>query len=157
MRLRGLGRTSGGAGVAERPFLEELRAVENLLPIPPDQINRRVLGARLADADLDAAERLNTMNLRYYEAVVHPLLAEWTREVHARRAGQAWGFVVSVGALIAGAFLHDMAAYVVFFVGTFGFCTAIAAWYGGPAAATGSRLARKLVERAPRPPGVGAS
>lgn len=157
VRLRGLklersgALASAAAGVAERPFLEEMRAVEKLLPIPPDEINRRVLGTHLADADLDAAERLNAMNLRYYDAVVRPVLAEWTREVHARRAGQAWGFVASCAALVAGTFLHGTAAYVVFFVGTFGFCTAIAAWFGGAAANTGSRLAARLTQRASQP------
>ena len=42
----------GAAGtLVERPFLEEMRAVEKLLPIAPDEINRRVLGSRLDDAD----------------------------------------------------------------------------------------------------------
>jgi len=130
--------------------VDELRAVEKLLPIPPDEINRRVLGSHLGEADLEAAERLNAMNLRYYDEVVRPLLAEWTREVRARRAGQGWGFVVACSALTAGCFLEGTSAYVLFFVGTFGFCTAIAAWFGSTAAATGARLASKLERGATR-------
>src|SRR5262245_21655710 len=117
MRLRraqAIGRGGPATAVADRPFVEELRAIETLLPIPPAEINRRVLGTHLADADLDAAERFAAMNLRHYETVVRPLLDEWTREVRARRAGQAWGFVASCGALVAGAFLKDVAAYVLF-------------------------------------------
>ena len=147
MRLRGFGSDRPSRGVtatADRPFVDELRAVEKLLPIPPDEINRRVLGSHLDEADLEAAERLNAMNLRYYEEVVRPLLDEWTREVHARRAGQAWGFLAACVALGAGTFLDGTAAYVLFFVGTFGFCTAIAAWFGRTAAATGAGLATKL-------------
>jgi len=143
MRWRGRRMIGGGgpsAAVVERPFLEEMRAVEKLLPIPPDEINRRVLRTRLDEADLDYAERLNGMNLRYFEAVVRPLLDEWRREVRARRAGQAWGFVASCAAIVAGNFVEQAAAYVLFFVGTFGFCTAIAAWYGGTAASFGTRL-----------------
>jgi hypothetical protein len=150
VRLRGFAagrRAASTTATLERPFVEELRAVEKLLPIPPDEINRRVLGSHFGDADLDAAERLAAMNLRYYETVVRPLLDEWIREVHARRAGQAWGFAASCAALIAGAFLKSTAAYVVFFVGTFGFCTAIAAWFGGSAAGIGARLASKLERR----------
>jgi len=153
MRLRGFGteRSSrGGTATADRPFVDELRAVEKLLPIPPDEINRRVLGSHLGEADLEAAERLNAMNLRYYDEVVRPLLAEWTREVRARRAGQGWGFVVACSALTAGCFLEGTSAYVLFFVGTFGFCTAIAAWFGSTAAATGARLASKLERGATR-------
>lgn len=162
MKLRGL---RGGQAerenaattvVAERPFLEEMRAVEKLLPIAPDEINRRVLSAHLDDGAMAAAERLNDMNLRYYETVVRPVLDEWTREVHARRAGQAWGFVAACAALVAGCFLHGTAAYVVFFVGTFGFCTALAAWFGGSAASVGARLAGKVERRVP-PNGGGAS
>jgi hypothetical protein len=138
--------------LVERPFIEEMRAVEKLLPIPPDEINRRVLGARLADADLDAAERLNEMNLRYYDSVVRPLLDEWRREVRARRAGQAVGFLAACGALAAGAFRDGTTAYVFFFVGTFGFCTALAAWFGGAAAGVGARLAERLAQRTPPPP-----
>jgi hypothetical protein len=150
-----LGGGAAGAGVAatavvERPFLEEMRAVEKLLPIPPDEINRRVLDTHLDEADLDAAERLNGMNLRYFDAVVRPLLDEWRREVHARRAGQAWGFVASCAAIVAGNFVRQPAAYILFFVGTFGFCTAIAAWYGGTAASFGTRLAEKLLQRGGR-------
>lgn len=162
MKLRGLrgGRTEDEGAittvVGERPFLEEMRAVEKLLPIAPDEINRRVLGSHLDDSALDAAERLNDMNLRYYETVVRPVLDEWTREVHARRAGQAWGFVASCAALIAGCFLHGTPAYAVFFVGTFGFCTALAAWFGGSAASVGARLAGKVERRVP-PNGGGAS
>jgi len=158
-RIRGfkLARPGAGTALAERPFIEEMRAVENLLPISPDEINRRVLGSHLADADLVAAERLNAMNLRYYEAVVRPVLDEWTREVHARRAGQAWGFVASCAALGAGAFLHGTAAYVVFFVGTFGFCTALAAWFGGAAASTGSGLAGRLAQRVTETHGTDAT
>jgi hypothetical protein len=136
--------------VVERPFLEEMRAVEQLLPIPPDEINRRVLTSHLDAADLEAAERLNGMNLRYFDVVVRPLLDEWRREVHLRRAGQAWGFVASCAAIGAGNFVHQPAAYVLFFVGTFGFCTALAAWYGGTAAGFGTRLAEKLVQRGGR-------
>ena len=85
MRWRGrkqIGDGAGGSGgaataVVERPFLDEMRAVEQLLPIPPDEINRRVLGTHLTEADLVAAERLNGMNLRYFDAVVRPLLDEW--------------------------------------------------------------------------------
>jgi len=128
----------------DRPFVEELRAVEKLLPIPPDEINRRVLGSHLGEADLEAAERLNAMNLRYYEEVVRPLLEEWTHEVRARRAGQAWSFVAACAALVSGTFLHGTAAYVLFFVGTFGVCTAVAAWFGHTAASTGARLANKI-------------
>src|SRR5262245_43752374 len=146
----------GGAPPVERPFLEEMRAVEKLLPISPDEINRRVLGSHLADADVAAAERLNEMNLRYYESVVRPVLDEWTREVHARRAGQAWGFIASCAAIVAGAFLKGTPAYVVFFVGTFGFCTALAAWFGGAAANIGARLVGKLERRIPQDRG-GAS
>ena len=155
MKLRGLrgvragNETSATTVVAERPFLEEMRAVEKLLPIAPDEINRRVLGSHLDDADLAAAERLNDMNLRYYETAVRPVLDEWAREVHARRAGQAWGFVASCAALAAGCFLEGRAAYVVFFVGTFGFCTALAAWFGGSAASVGARLAGRLERRVP--------
>jgi hypothetical protein len=138
---------AGDTALVERPFIEEMRAVEKLLPIPPDEINRRVLGAHLADADLDAAERLNEMNLRYYDSVVRPLLDEWTREVRARRLGQAVGFIASCGALAAGVFRDGTAAYVLFFVGTFGFCTALAAWFGGSAAGIGARLAGKLGQR----------
>lgn len=150
MQLRG--RKSVGSAVAtgtvvERPFLEEMAAVEKLLPIAPDEINKRVLGSRLDDADLEAAERLNGMNLRYFEAVVRPLLDEWRREVHARRAGQAWGFVASCAAVVAGSRTSGAAAYVLFFIGTFGFCTAIAAWFGSTAAGFGSRLAERLVQR----------
>jgi hypothetical protein len=155
VRLRriGSGRTaSASTETIDRPFVEELRAVEALLPIPPDEINRRVLGSHLGEADLAAAERLATMNLRYYETVVRPLLDEWVREVHARRAGQGWGFVVSCAALVAGAILHETAAYVLFFVGTFGFCTAIAAWFGGSAAHVGARLATKVERQGPATP-----
>jgi hypothetical protein len=151
-RLRGGGGSAAEGGtttVLERPFLEEMRAVEKLLPIAPDEINRRVLGTHLDDADLVAAERLNAMNLRYYETVVRPVLDEWMREVHARRAGQAWGFAAACVALAAGCFLQGSAAYVVFFVGTFGFCTALAAWFGGTAARAGAGLATKLHRRAP--------
>jgi hypothetical protein len=147
MRLRGIGSDRPGRGstaTSDRPFVEELRAVEKLLPIPPDEINRRVLGSHLGEADLEAAERLNAMNLRYYEEVVRPLLDEWTHEVRARRAGQAWSFVAACAALVSGAFLHGTAAYVLFFVGTFGVCTAIAAWFGHTAASTGARLASKI-------------
>ncbi len=133
--------------VVERPFLDEMRALEQLLPIPPDEINRRVLGTHLDEADLAAAERLNGMNLHYFDAVVRPLLDEWRREVRARRAGQAWGFIASCAALVGGNFVHQPAAYLLFFVGTFGFCTAIAAWYGGTAARFGTRLAEKVLER----------
>ena len=147
--MRAGNETSATTVVAERPFLEEMRAVEKLLPIAPDEINRRVLGSHLDDADLAAAERLNDMNLRYYETAVRPVLDEWAREVHARRAGQAWGFVASCGALAAGCFLEGRAAYVVFFVGTFGFCTALAAWFGGSAANVGARLAGRLERRVP--------
>lgn len=158
MRLRraqGMGRGAPGTAVADRPFVEELRAVETLLPIPPAEINRRVLGAHLADADLDAAERLAAMNLRHYETVVRPLLDEWTREVRARRAGQAWGFAAACAALVAGACVKDVAAYVLFFVGTFGFCTALAAWFGGSAAAIGARLAEKIDRGGARSPTTG--
>jgi hypothetical protein len=150
--LAGSPATSAGTTttVVERPFLEEMRAVELLLPIPPDEINRRVLDSHLDAADLDAAERLNGMNLRYFDAVVRPLLDEWRREVHLRRAGQAWGFVASCAAIGAGNFVRQPAAYVFFFVGTFGFCTALAAWYGGTAAGFGTRLAEKLVQRGGR-------
>ena len=147
------GSVSGGSGrgaatsVVERPFLDEMRAVEKLLPVPPDEINRRVLAGRLDEADLDAAERLNGMNLRYFEAVVQPLLDEWRREVRVRRARQAWGFAASCAAIVAGNFVEQAAAYVFFFVGTFGFCTAIAAWYGGTAAGFGTRLMGKLLQR----------
>jgi hypothetical protein len=156
------GSTSGGArrglaaSVVERPFLDEMRAVEKLLPVPPDEINRRVLAGRLDEADLDAAERLNGMNLRYFEVVVRPLLDEWRREVRVRRARQAWGFVASCAAMAAGNFVEPAAAYVFFFVGTFGFCTAIAAWYGGTAAGFGTRLAEKLVQRGGGPKGGSA-
>ena len=150
MRLRGFGteRSSrGGTATADRPFVDELRAVEKLLPIPPDEINRRVLGTHLTEADLVAAERLNGMNLRYFDAVVRPLLDEWRREVHARRAGQAWGFVASCAALVAANFAREQASYLLFFVGSFGFCTAIAAWYGTTAAGFGTRLADKVLQR----------
>ena len=40
--------------------------------------------------------------------------------------------------------LYAGSAYVLFFVGTFGFCTAITAWFGRTAAATGASLAGKL-------------
>lgn len=147
---RGGGEPGGSApAVAERPFLEEMRAVEKLLPIAPNEINRRVLGSHLADADLAAAERLNEMNLRYYDAVVRPILDEWTREVRSRRNGQGWGFVASCAALVAGCFLKDTAAYVVFFVGTFGFCTALTAWFGSSAASVGARLASRFARRLP--------
>jgi hypothetical protein len=141
--------------VVERQFLDEMRAVEKLFPVPPDEINRLVLAGRLDETDLDAAERLNGMNLRYFETVVRPLLDEWRREVRARRARQAWGFVASCTAVLAGNFVEQAAAYVLFFVGTFGFCTAIAAWYGGPAAGFGTRLAEKLA-RGGGPAGGGA-
>jgi hypothetical protein len=134
-----------GTFVVERPFLDEMRVVEKLLPVPPDEINRRVLAGRLDEADLAAAERLNGMNLRYFAAVVQPLLDEWRREVRVRRARQAWGFAASCAAIVAGSFLEQAAAYVFFFVGTFGFCTAIAAWYGGTAASFGTRLVEKLL------------
>ena len=150
MQLRRRKGDAGGgpvAAVVERPFLEEMRAVEKLLPIAPDEINRRVLGSRLDDADLAAAERLNGMNLRYFEAVVRPLLDEWRREVHARRAGQAWGFVASCAAIVAGNWAQGAAAYVLLLVGTFGFCTALAAWFGGAAAGFGTRIAEKVVQR----------
>jgi len=158
MRWRASKRIAAGTGVTgaaataviERPFLDEMRAVEQLLPIPPDEINRRVLGTHLDEADLVAAERLNGMNLRYYEAVVRPLLDEWRREVRARRAGQAWGFVASCAALAAGNLVRQPAAYLLFFIGTFGFCTAIAAWYGGTAASFGTRLAEKVLQRSGR-------
>ncbi len=153
VKLRGMrgGSEPGGAApaVAERPFLEEMRAVEKLLPISPDEINRRVLGSHLAEADLDAAERLNEMNLRYYDAVVRPVLDEWTREVRSRRAGQAWGFVVACAALVAGCFRENTAAYVLFFVGTFGFCTALTAWFGTSAANVGAQLASRFARRLP--------
>lgn len=153
MRLPGIGRhrtTHAPTGLVERPFVEELRAVEKLLPIPPDEINRRVLGGHLGESDLDAAEKLNEMNLRYYDAVVRPLLDEWRREVRGRRAGQAWGFAAACAALVAGAFVEGAAAYVFFFVGTFGFSTALAAWFGGSAASTGTRLAGRLAHRLPQ-------
>ena len=144
----GTGGSSGAAtAVVERPFLDEMRAVEQLLPIPPDEINRRVLGTHLTEADLVAAERLNGMNLRYFDAVVRPLLDEWRREVHARRAGQAWGFAASCAALVAANFAREQASYLLFFVGSFGFCTAIAAWYGTTAAGFGTRLAEKVLQR----------
>jgi hypothetical protein len=154
VRLRGFGferPLRGATTAADQPFVEELRAVEKLLPIPPDEINRRVLGSHLGESDLEAAERLNSMNLRYYDTVVRPVLAEWTREVRARRAGQAWGFVASCAALAAGARLGGTAAYVLFLVGTFGFCTAIAAWFGRAAAASGAQLANTLARRLPPP------
>lgn len=135
------------AVVVERPFLEEMRAVEKLLPISPDEINRRVLSSSLDAAALDAAERLGNMNLRYFEAVVRPLLDEWRHEVRARRAGQAWGFVASCAAIVAGGRTSGAGAYVLLFVGTFGFCTALAAWFGSTAAGFGSRLAGKLLRR----------
>lgn len=141
----------------DRPFLDEMRAVEKLLPIAPDEINRRVLGTHLQDADLDAAERLNAMNLRYFDAVVRPLLVEWSREVRARRLGQAAAFTASCAALVAGAFVDGAAAYVLFFAGTFGFCTAIAAWFGSTAAATGTRMAETIARRVPRPGSGGTS
>jgi hypothetical protein len=148
LRKRGRERSAGSStAIAERPFLEEMRAVEQLLPISPDEINKRVLTSRLDEADLRAAERLNGMNLRYFEAVVQPLLDEWRREVRARRAGQAWGFVASCAGIAAGNFVDGVAAYVFFFVGTFGFCTALAAWFGGTAAGFGARLAERLVQR----------
>jgi hypothetical protein len=139
---------SGGpssVGLAERPFLEEMRAVEKLLPIAPDEINRRVLTSRLDEADLAVAERLNATNLRYFDTVVRPVLDEWVREVHARRAGQAAAFAASCAALVAGCFAEGMAAYFLFFVGTFGFCTGVAAWFGGSAASIGTRLAAKVL------------
>jgi hypothetical protein len=150
LRLRGR-RTARAEGppvaVVERPFLEEMAAVEKLLPISPDEINRRVLASSLGAADLDAAERLNGMNLRYFEAVVRPLLDEWRREVRARRAGQAWGFAASCAAIVAGGRAEGAGAYVLLFVGTFGFCTALAAWFGSAAAGFGTRLAEKLLRR----------
>jgi len=149
-------RSTASSALVERPFVEEMRAVEKLLPIPPNEINRRVLGTHLADADLDAAERLADMNLRYYDSVVRPLLDEWRREVRMRRAGQVLGFVASCAALAAGATREGTAAYVLFFVGTFGFCTALAAWFGSSAANIGARLAEKLERRAP-PTGGGPS
>jgi hypothetical protein len=139
--------TGSGTAVVERPFIDEMRAVEKLLPIPPDAINRRVLEARLADADIDVAERLSEMNLRYYDTVVRPLLDEWRREVRMRRIGQAVGFVAACVALGAGTRASGTAAYVLFFVGTFGFCTAIAAWYGSAAASAGIGLAARLSRR----------
>ena len=141
---------SGGAssvGLADRPFLEEMRAVEKLLPIAPDEINRRVLTSRLDEADLAVAERLNATNLRYFETVVRPVLDEWVREVHARRTGQACAFVASCAALGFGCFANGMAAYFLFFVGTFGFCTGVAAWFGGPAASVGTRLVARVLRR----------
>ena len=138
---------TSAVGLAKRPFLEEMRAVEKLLPIAPDEINRRILTSRLDEADLDAAERLNATNLRYFETVVRPVLDEWVREVHARRAGQAVAFLASCGALVAGCFANGMAAYFLFFVGTFGFCTGVAAWFGGSAASVGTRLAEKVLRR----------
>jgi len=144
------------ASVVERPFLDELRAVEKLLPVPPDEINRRVLEGRLDEGDLRTAERLNAMNLRYFDVVVRPLLDEWRREVQARRARQAFGFVASCAAIVAGCFVEQAAAYVLFFVGTFGFCTAVAAWYGSTAAGFGTRLAEKLLQRGDGPDGGAA-
>ncbi len=149
LRRRRSETTPAATQVAERPFLEEMRAVEALLPIAPEEINRRVLSSRLDDDDLAVAERLNAMNLRYYVSVVRPIFDEWRREVRARRAGQAWGFGAACAALVAGCFVEGTPAFVLFFVGTFGFCTAIAAWYGTPAARTGSRLATRLSERVP--------
>ena len=105
--------------------------------VAPDEINRRVLTSHLDESDLQAAERLNEMNLRYYERVVRPVLDEWVREVRARRRGQTWAFVSSCAAIIAGCVVHGMAAYVLFFVGCFGFCTAIAAWFGSTAVMVG--------------------
>jgi len=150
------GTSAAGTTLVERPFIDELRAVEKLLPIPPDEINRRVLHAHLADADLDAAERLSEMNLRYYDSVVRPLLEEWRSEVRLRRIGQTIGFVASCGALAAGAFRDGTTAYVFFFVGTFGFCTAIAAWFGSSAAGIGARVAARVGQRT-QPPDGGAS
>jgi hypothetical protein len=150
MRLGGRKRAQAEgplAVVVERPFLEEMRAVEKLLPISPDEINRRVLSSPLDTATLDAAERLSNLNLRYFEAVVRPLLDEWRREVRARRAGQAWGFVASCAAIVAGGRTSGPGAYVLLFVGTFGFCTALAAWFGSTAAGFGSRLAEKVLRR----------
>jgi len=146
----------GATGVAERPFLEEMRAVEALLPIAPDEINRRALGSRLDDSDLAVAERLNAMNLRYFATVVQPLLDEWRRDVHARRVGQAWGFAAACAALVAGCFVKETPAFVLFFVGTFGFCTAIAAWYGTQATRAGTRLTERLGDRVPSRPERGA-
>jgi len=149
MRRRRSSNAPGATQVAERPFLEEMRAVEALLPIAPEEINRRVLSSKLDDDDLAVAERLNAMNLRYYDSVVRPVFDEWRREVRARRAGQAWGFAAACAALVAGCFVQGTPAFVLFFAGTFGFCTAIAAWYGTPAARTGSRLAARLADRVP--------
>lgn len=133
--------------VVERPFIDELRAVEKLLPIPPDEINRRVIDARLADAEIDAAERLSEMNLRYFDSVIRPLLDEWRREVRMRQAGQILAFLAACGALAAGTRMTGVAAYVLYFAGTFGFCTALAAWFGNTAAGAGIRLASKLSRR----------
>jgi hypothetical protein len=149
VQLRRRQSESSPVQVAERPFLEEMRAVEALLPIAPDGINRRILGSKLDEDDLAVAERLNAMNLRYYDCVVRPVFDEWRREVRARRIGQACGFAGACAALVAGCFVQGTPAFVLFFAGTFGFCTAIAAWYGTPAARIGSRLARRLAERVP--------
>lgn len=149
LRRRSRGTSSAATQVVERPFLEEMRAVEALLPIAPDEINRRVLSSKLDENDLAVAERLNAMNLRYYDSVVRPVFDEWRREVRARRTGQACGFAAACAALVAGCFVQGTPAFVLFFVGTFGFCTAIAAWYGTPAARAGERLATRLSDRVP--------
>ena len=149
LRRRNRETNSTATQVAERPFLEEMRAVEALLPIAPEEINRRVLNSKLDDGDLAVAERLNAMNLRYYNSVVRPVFLEWRREVRARRIGQACGFAAACAALVAGCFVQGTPAFVLFFVGTFGFCTAIAAWYGTPAARAGARLATRLSDRVP--------
>lgn len=142
--------SGGAATLVDRPFLDEMRAVEKLLPIPPDQINKLVLASRLDDADLDAAERLNGMNLRHFEVVVRPVLDEWMREARARRAGQAWAFAASCALIAAGSVVRGAPSYFLFFVGTFGFCTAIAAWFGSTAAGIGTRLADKVLRRSVR-------
>lgn len=131
----------------ERPFVEELRAVERLLPVPPQEINQRVLASHLGETDLDTAERLNAMNLRYYETVVRPILSEWHREVRARRLGQGLAFAASCGALVTGCFVDGTAASVLVFTGSFGFCTAIAAWFGGGATSAGGGFAARLASR----------
>jgi hypothetical protein len=130
--------------VAEPSFLDELRVVEKLLPVSPGEISQRVLGSHFDEANLKAAERLNELNMRYYETILRPLVDEWIREVHLRRVRQMVGFAVSCGALAAGCFAAGIAAYALVAVGMFGFVTAVSSWFGSTAAGFGERLTAKL-------------
>lgn len=156
MAIKGLPqkRKQGGSEAADRlaegPFLDELRAVERLLPIAPGEISQRVLGSQLDEAALNAAERLNEMNLRHYETVIRPLVNEWVREVHTRRLLQVGVFLASCTALSLGCYQDGLAGPVLCFVGAFGFLTAVANWFGSASAAFGERLVAKLGRLAQR-------